>query len=637
MPANVCAVPPKIDGDLADEAWKTAGRAEEFLDRANGTVAVEQSVAYITYDKQYIYVAYECLDSEPDKVDARETIRDSKYATRSDNPNQEDNVTFAIDPYFSKKPEDVSVFSVNALGTPSAQIAGGRGGKLEWKGNWDAAAKKTERGWSVEMRIPWSILNYPTSGKPTSMGVNFFRYQYRTRTETVWSNVTDRGFTELEGVWTDVLPPNTGFRPKVSLLPYVLPGIKDGEFTFRSGVDARVTLTPDLTAVGSLNPDFNTIEGAVESIQFSRAERFIQEKRPFFLEGQNFLSPGTRFNDIGAFFYSRRVPTFDLGTKIYGKITPVDSVGFLNTVTFGDRTDTAFRYKRDLSPTSDVGMFIGQRQLGNDHNTVVMVDQHARFGKVGFESQFAKTFGDNAGGGAVVLSANYQDRRNISVFQYHTVSEDFLIADGFIPYTNYNGWFGYTDFFGPWRKGPWSSYDYGFYGIAWDHQNGDRYQRGFGTFGTLTSRSDWRFSVSQDYAVIDGTVDSTYMLSATMGATNRFRKVGLGVVVGMLASEPSTYLNPIASVRLFKHLDLSYNGALLNFQGTARQHVLTAGYEFSPTRSMGGRLVALDADTNWYLFYRSAGGRGTDFYLIYGDPNTRTFSRKFQIKLVFAI
>lgn len=637
MPAAVCTVPPKIDGDLSDEAWATAGKAEEFLDRTNGTVATEQSVAYIAYDKQFIYVAYECFDAEPDKVEARETIRDSKYATRSDNPNQEDNVTFAIDPYFSKRSEDVSVFSVNALGTPSAQIAGGRGGKLEWKGQWDSAAKRTSKGYCIEMRIPWAILNYPSSSKPTTMGVNFFRYQYRTRTETVWSNVTDRGFTDLEGVWTGVQPPSTGFRPKVSLLPYVLPGIKDGEFTFRSGLDARVTLTPDLTAVGSLNPDFNTIEGAVESIQFSRAERFIQEKRPFFLEGQNYLSPGTRFNDIGAYFYSRRIPTFDLGTKVYGKVTPVDSVGFLNTVTFGDRTDTAFRYKRDLSPTSDVGAFFGQRQFGSDNNSVVMVDQHARFGKVGFESQFAKTYGDDAGGGAVVLSANYQDLRNISVFQYHTISEDFNIADGFIPYTGYRGWFGFTDFFGPWRKGPWSSYDYGIYGIAWDHQDGSRYQRGFGAFGTLTSRSDWRFSVSQDYAVIDGTVDSTYMVSATMGATNRFRKIGLGVTVGTLASEPSTYLTPNASVRLFRRLDLAYSGALLNFQGTTRQHVLTAGYEFSPTRSIGGRMVAVDADTNWYLFYRSAGGRGTDLYLIYGDPNTRTFSRKFQIKLVFAL
>ncbi len=630
--------PPVIDGDLSDEAWKSAGQAVTFFDREQGSVATDQTVAYIAYDAHYIYVAFDCHDSQPDRVEARETIRDSKYAGQQngESPNKEDNVTFSIDPYFTKKADDVSVFSVNALGTPSAQIAGGRGGKLEWKGNWDSAAKKTSTGYAVEMRIPWQMLNYPSVSGPCTMGINFFRYQYRTKTETVWSNVTVHSFTDLEGLWQQVKVPSHAFRPKLSLLPYVLPGVKDGSFTFRSGVDARLAVSPEVTAVGSLNPDFNTIEGAVESIAFSRSERFVSEKRPFFLEGQDFFFPGTRFNDIGAYFYSRRVPTFDLGTKVYGKVSSSDSIGLLNSVTFGDRTDSVLRYKHDLSATSDVGFFVGQKAAAGDHNTVAMVDEHARFGSFGLETQFAKTWGETAGGGAVVLSANYQRGNNTSVFQYHTLSNDFQISDGFIPYFNYHGFFGFTDFSGQWRHGPWRGYDYGAYGIGWDHEDGSRYQRSVGYFGSVVSTSDVSYSFEHDYAIVDDTVDNTFQLGATVGSSNRFRKYGLNIQFGRLASQPATFLTPKASFRVFRHLDVSYSGAILNLQGTTTQNVLTMGYELSPTRSFGGRMVTLDSDTNWYLFYRAAGGKGTDFYVVLGDPNTRRFSRQLQVKLVFA-
>lgn len=636
LPATDTKTPPVIDGDLSDQAWQVLTCAETFVDRSTNAIVADQTVGMITYDTQYIYVAFRCKDSRPELVEARETVRDSKYSTNDDNPNKEDNVTFTIDTYYSKKSQDLSVFSVNALGTPSAKIAGGRGVKLEWKGKWDSAAKRTADGYTVEFRIPWAMLNYPASTKPCHIGINFYRYQYRNKQESLWSNVTNHSFTELEGVWQGVNVPKSTFRPKLSLLPYVLPSVKEDTFKFRSGIDARLTVTPDLTVVGSLNPDFNTIEGAVEGIAFSRVERFIPERRPFFLEGADFFNPFTRFNDIGAFFYPRRVDTFDLGTKVYGKVTPVDSVGFWNTMTFGQRRDTVFRYKRDLSPTSDVGVFLSQRSIREADNSVMMIDQHARFGPIGIESQFAKTSGPDADGGAVVMSANYQKGSNVSLLQYHTISEDFRIADGFIPYTNYHGFFAFTDFNDRWATGPWQSYDYGAYGLAWDHQDGSRYQRSFGLFGSVNTRSDMRYSVSQDYAIIDNTVDSTYSAGVTFGASNRFKKVGINVTTGRLSSLPATFVQGSASFRVLKHLDIGYSGSILNLQGVTNQHTLTMGYELSPTRSFGGRLVAQDADTNWYLSYRNAGGRGTDFYVIVGDPNARRFQRLLQFKVVFS-
>jgi hypothetical protein len=630
---------PVIDGDMKDDCWKAAAKAAIFVDRTTNAIVADQTIAYITYDKDYIYVAFYCKDSEPGKIEARETIRDSKYANLPNDgtsPNHEDNVTFTLDTYLGNKSSDQSVFSVNALGTPSAQISGGRGGKLEWKGNWESASKRVADGWTCEMRIPWAMLNYPSTRKPTKMGIDFFRYQYRTKLESCWSNITNHGFAELQGIWMGVQPPQAAFKPKLSLLPYVLPGVKDERPTFRAGVDARLTVTPDLTAVGSLNPDFGTIEGAVEGIAFSRAERFVPDRRPFFTEGAGFFSATTRFNDIGSFLYSRRIPTFDLGTKLYGKLSPVDSVGVLNTVTFEKRMDTAIRYHRDLGGTNDAGILLVNKSSFDDHNSVAVLDQHSKTGNFLFESEFAKTWGPAAGGGAMVLSSNYQQGNNTSQIQYHTISNDFRVADGFIPYKGYRGIYGFTDFNSQWRHGAWRSYDYGSYLIGWDHLDQSRYQRAFGFFGNLTSKEDWSSSLSLDYALVDGTIDETVTLGLTSGVSNRFKKFGVQIQAGRLASQPATFISPSASVRLFHHLDLAYAGSILNLQGVTRQHILTASYDLSPTRSFGGRAVMQDNDLNWYLSYRNSGGKGTNLYFIIGDPNARRFSRQAQLKLVFS-
>ena len=96
--------PPVIDGDISDDAWKTAAKAETFVDRTTNAVVVDQTIVYLTFDDKYIYIAFDCKDSEPDKVEARETIRDSKYNNSSsmESPNKEDNVTVGLDPYYTR-------------------------------------------------------------------------------------------------------------------------------------------------------------------------------------------------------------------------------------------------------------------------------------------------------------------------------------------------------------------------------------------------------------------------------------------------------------------------------------------------------------------------------------------------------
>lgn len=636
MKSTKATATPVIDGDLSDAVWKESQRAEGFVNQINGEKPADQTFAYIAYDAKSIYVAFECFDSLPDEITARETIRDSKYNGDGD-PNREDNVTFAIDPNFTMKAEDMSYFSANALGTPSAEIAGGRGNKLEWKGAWTAAAKRTATGYSVEMQIPWEILNYPSSNAPVHMGINFYRYQNRTKTLSLWSDITLHRFFDREGVWQAVTVPQNSFKPKLSVLPYALTSVSEDATKARFGADAKLTVTPNLTAVASIFPDFGTVEGAVESIQFSRNERYVSEKRPFFLEGENYFFPQTRFNDIGAYFYSRRIQSFDVGTKLYGKLNPSDSLGFMNTATVGGRVDTVLRYKHDINANNDVGFFVSNQSMAGDRAAVALVDTHTRKGPYGFETQFAKKWGTSGDGGSVVLSGTYQHGKNTTLLQYHSISNDFDIPNGFIPYRGYKGFMGFTVMTGKWKKGRISDYEYGVFASATDKHSGARDKRGVSFFGDFLTRSDVGYGIDLDYFEQDGTIDGTVSFEATFGASNRFRQYGLGITSGRFQSKPVTFLSPSANFRVFKKLDLGYSGSLLNFQGATQQHILTMGYDISPTQSLGGRMVAQDADTNWYLFYRNSGGSGTNYYLLLGDPNSAKFSKIIQFKVVFAI
>jgi hypothetical protein len=83
----------------------------------------------------------------------------------------------------------LSFFYLNPRGTKYARLAGGRATKLEWEGDWQAAARIVADGWTAEMAIPWSILNYPTVKGPTTIGINFLRFHKRANMISNWSNI----------------------------------------------------------------------------------------------------------------------------------------------------------------------------------------------------------------------------------------------------------------------------------------------------------------------------------------------------------------------------------------------------------------------------------------------------------------
>jgi len=144
---------PVIDGILNDTCWQNAPQAVGFTDERTEKPAKNQSIGWLVYTDEAIYVGLYLYDEMPDKIVARQV----KDQTRISG---EDWVSFSLDPFHTHQFADRNFFIVNPLGTKYAHLATGRAEKSEWIGLWKTAAKVVEDGWVVEMEIPWQMLDY---------------------------------------------------------------------------------------------------------------------------------------------------------------------------------------------------------------------------------------------------------------------------------------------------------------------------------------------------------------------------------------------------------------------------------------------------------------------------------------------
>ena len=195
--------PPTIDGSLDDACWKIAPQADGFTSGYYENPVAEDSVVKVIYTAKAIYVGWDLYDSQPDKIVARQTRGQKMWGIT------EDWVSFDIDPFHTHLYADRLCFMANPYGVTNVLIPAATVDRVDHErlDRWKAAAKILENGWTVEMEIPWEILNYPETTEPIWMGMNFLRSHARTRTSSEWSNAGYPMRPEDDGHWLYVLPP----------------------------------------------------------------------------------------------------------------------------------------------------------------------------------------------------------------------------------------------------------------------------------------------------------------------------------------------------------------------------------------------------------------------------------------------
>lgn len=347
---------PRIDGLLDDEAWTYAYRTDDFqqiLPREN-TAVTESTIVYIAYDNEAFYVGVMLYDSEPDKIRARLARRDQGSET--------DRINIYFDPYLDH--QTGYQFTITAGGSlTDALLFNDTRTDNTWDAIWDGRAKVHERGWSAEFKIPLRILRFNDTLDEQTWGFQLTRYISRKQEWDQWvlQRRDESGWVSRFGHITNIKGIKS--RTPVELLPYSVgrttlepksASNTDGrDFFSNAGMDLRYGITSNMTLQATVNPDFGQVDADPAVLNLSVFENFFQERRPFFVEGQQIYTTPIQL------FYSRRIgrrpgyfslpsgaddldrPQFTTilaASKLTGKTQKKTTFGLVNAVTSSEHT-----------------------------------------------------------------------------------------------------------------------------------------------------------------------------------------------------------------------------------------------------------------------------------------------------------
>lgn len=382
------SAPPVIDGSVDDLEWRGAAIADGFMqfEPHRGEPADHRTEVLVLYDSNHLYVGFRMWDPYPPA--AQLTRRDA-------NLQEDDAVGLLLDSHYDR--QSAYFFMTNALGTQfDGRIANdGRTTDPTWDAPWRTAASRTEFGWSAEMAIPFTSIQY-AAGRNRTWGINFLRTRRRSLEATTWAGPLDNIARVSQGgalVGLDVPPPER----RHQIITYGLTRIQeDTADTWDAGVDARYAITPQVSAYGTVNPDFATIEADQEQINLTRFELSLPEKRPFFLEGSELYRQRIRT------FYSRRIPDIKGGAQVLGTQGAWKFAGLAAVSEPADGEETAGygvgRLQRAIG-NSNIALTVANRSLEGEQRGSLGMDATLFFtGTLGATAQLVQSWGPSTGG-----------------------------------------------------------------------------------------------------------------------------------------------------------------------------------------------------------------------------------------------
>jgi hypothetical protein len=320
----------KPEGEVALQMAKVTG----FVQRNphNGEKVSEETVAYLGYDQKNLYIVFVCFD-DPKKVRARMSRREDIH--------DDDQVEVMLDTFHDRR--RAYAFQTTPLGVQWDAIWT-EASRAEVSGNfdtsfdtvWDSRGKVTNRGFVVLMAIPFKSLRFPAT-KQQEWGIILYRGIFRKNEDAFWPQISRKVEGRLGQAAT--LYGLEGISPgrDIELIPYgILRGFRsldtvdpDNPF-FQSanvqgqiGMDAKFVIHDHFVVDVMANPDFSQVESEDPQITVNqRFEVYFPEKRPFFLENEDF------FRTPIDLFFTRNIQDPSAGIRLTGKEGPY-SVGLM--------------------------------------------------------------------------------------------------------------------------------------------------------------------------------------------------------------------------------------------------------------------------------------------------------------------
>jgi hypothetical protein len=393
-----------LDGKLDEPYYRDVPAISDFIQQEphEGEPATERTEVWVFFDDKNIYVSARCWDSHPEKMVINEMRRDNF------NIFQNENVTLVLDTFYDRR--NGFFFQTNPLGALRDQAVSdeGQSNNQDWNTVWDVKASVFDRGWVVEIEIPFKSLRYK-AGREQVWGFNLRRSVRWKNEESFLAPIAAshrfRGIYRFSDAATLVgIQSPVGSR-NLELKPYGIATLitdndiekpvqndVDGD----AGIDLKYGITEALTADFTYNTDFAQVEEDQEQVNLTRFSLFFPEKRDFFLEGQGIFAfggvqlrgggrnrPGDEGQDLTPIlFFSRRIGLTDdgvdpilAGGRVTGRMGQY-RVGALNIQTRGIEGDedvlptnfSVFRLRRDVLRRSDIGVLATYRNTSPTEN-----------------------------------------------------------------------------------------------------------------------------------------------------------------------------------------------------------------------------------------------------------------------------
>lgn len=378
---------PVIDGSI-EEIWQNADSTYGFVQYMpyEKEKPSDETSVYLLQDNDNLYIAIRCWTRN---------IKPVKQLGGN-----EDFVVVYIDPFGSKTTAYYFEVHISNTYDDGWILDDGRTSDNTWDGVWYQAVKVFEDRYEVEIKIPFKSIRYKKG--LSEWGINFKRYICAKQEQDYWTEVL-----QLEGHLVSKYGTLRGINPRAKGYYFEIypEGFVRSHKTAGTtmGIEASYSLNLkwDITSQSTLNatalPDFAQIESDPFTLNLSRYETYLSERRPFFIEGSEIFRMSDFGEDKGFYsplkiFYSRRI-----GKSINGDLVPIicgvkltSKSKKLNFGMFGAYTDELINGDTIIEPnrgfgilrtnyklltTSDIGLLFGGTAVNGDtYNYVLGLD-----------------------------------------------------------------------------------------------------------------------------------------------------------------------------------------------------------------------------------------------------------------------
>ncbi|HEY7992584.1 MAG TPA: hypothetical protein VID24_00060 [Candidatus Eremiobacteraceae bacterium] len=468
--------PPTIDAALTDPQW-SGGHVpdavfEDLTTRRPATFSTDVSVLY---DDRNLYVAFHCVQSGASII-ATQTTNDVGFG-------DDDFVGVGIDT--SGVGSQVYFFETTPRGTRYEQASE----STRYKPQWSSRAFIGNGEWTAVLTIPFNAMRI--HGGQQNWRINFVRSVAATGDHFSWAYTgvmqdnpipfwpaafDARYWPSVTGL--TIVSSSSVVRPRPHAEIYGLDSIGRDRHSFAAsngifatqpirydGIDATVPLTNTINFVGTLDPDYSNVEIDQQTIVPQEFVRNLQEYRPFFAQGANFIdangSPaGSVIGQPQLIFYSPGVGVFDRGEKIEGTFGK-QSFGLLNfsgsDSSFGNAfDDTAYGFRHAEGDRSFVywidGASVHHGFLGSDDTNEFGIASRNLgsgfiwLGNVSSEKSDSAFYQGEAHSGYGFVD---EQKPNYEVnLGYQDESPNYAPLDGITPNSDIRGFDGYVAFSG---------------------------------------------------------------------------------------------------------------------------------------------------------------------------------------------